>query len=193
MKILAVDDGGFKSQDRDAKQPVAILSLVTGDKFEIVDLKIGNVTIDGLDATSQILCDHSQIEISVDIVLLPSITLAGFNIVNIEQLSREMGVPIIVANPQRPHELAIRKALILHFKDWKERLASIQRSGSPVPIELTKGRSIYVQWAGASLSHISRVVRDTTIFGNRPEPLRAARLLVHGLTTPLTEPSSPIQ
>ena len=64
---------------------------------------------------------------------------------------------------------------------------SLRRDGSPGPAPPTGIRTpaprLWTQRAGLSLDEARRIVADTTLHGNIPEPLRLAHLIAGGITT----------
>jgi hypothetical protein len=60
-----------------------------------------------------------------------------------------------------------------------------ERPAHPSPSGLRAGSPprLWVQRAGLTLDEARRIVADTTLHGNIPEPLRLAHLIAGGITT----------
>jgi endonuclease V-like protein UPF0215 family len=114
-------------------------------------------------------------------IMLASIAYAGFNLMDPVAISTRLQVPVIILNPKKPDALAVESALRRHFDDWQKRLTIIRRAGSSHQLEIGAGGRVYLYAYGLTVEKAERLVKGLTVFGNRPEPLRVARLLAHGL------------
>ncbi len=177
MNVMAVDEGGFYS---DTSQDHALLLAVTMDEsFEIRDLQVDMIKIDGLDATEKIKQIVCQSRFKPAAMFLPSACLAGFNIVAVKNLGKIL--PVIVVNPYVPNMRAVEAALRKHFQDSEERVMMLRQAGRPKKYRL-HGGSCVVYYAGSVAKEAGHVLRSFTRVGVTPEPLRVARLIARGLT-----------
>jgi len=115
---------------------------------------------------------RSPFERHVQAVVLNGIAVAGFNVVDIHQLYRESGLPILVVARRIPDLGAIRSALLTRVPGGKQKWSLIERAGPMEPLE-----GVLVQRAGLELARAARFLRDTRVHGVLPEPLRVAHLI----------------
>jgi len=174
-RTLAVEDGPFSKKDSHC----LLLGVVTTDN-SIEKILLDRIHVDGTDATSKVISLAHRAG-SVDLILLPSISLGGFNIVDPEGVHQATKLPILVTNPVKPDLRAVRKALRTHFADWKKRVTVFDRMGSPKALRITRREVIYFYCVGFPLSAAVASLRNAVRFGKRPEPLRIARIIARAL------------
>jgi len=177
IRILAIDDSALLNEK----------VMIVGAVFRGGDWMDGvlrsDITKDGLDATDMIckMIRKSRHYGQIRAIMLDGITYGGFNVVDIEKLYRETGIPVIVIMRSYPDFKKIRSAL-KYFQDGEERWAIIERAGKIEKIAGEKERSpIYIQKAGIGLESAEKIIRLTSIRSNIPEPLRVAHLIATGI------------
>jgi endonuclease V-like protein UPF0215 family len=69
----------------------------------------------------------------------------------------------------------IRSALKKHFPDWNERMDVIGRH-KLIPIS-TSHKPIYTSVEGMDVEEAAKLIRECTVRGNIPEPIRIAHLI----------------
>ena len=81
--------------------------------------------------------------------------------------------------------LAIKRALIKHFKDWKVRWQIFEKIGPVYHFKpLINEPPIYLEVLGARIGWAEKMVRAYSFSCRVPEPVRVARIIARGLTTP---------
>ncbi len=175
LRVLALDDGSFKPRQKGNALLVGVVSRLDCLIEGIVSTK---VKVDGLDSTKKIvaLLQKSKFKSQINFVLLDGLNFAGFNIVDLPFLSKELGVPVIAVLRKKPRMDKIREALSC-FKDGKKRLALIEKAG-PV---MESGK-IFFQASGTDAKTVKTVLSKITKCGNLPEPLRLAHLIASGIS-----------
>ncbi|HEX9907075.1 MAG TPA: DUF99 family protein, partial [Thermoplasmata archaeon] len=109
VRILGIDDSPFKFKDERA--------LVVGALVRVPNYLEGvlttDVRVDGDDATARIIdmVSGSRYSDQVKAVMLDGIAVAGFNVIDIEKLSRSLKVPVITVTRDRPDLEKMRSAL----------------------------------------------------------------------------------
>lgn len=183
IRILGVDDGFFVPH-----QPgkCTIIGVVFRGGYWLEGIMRTQVEVDGLDATDKIseMIARSQHRKQLRVVMLDGITFAGFNVVDVSELSEMVGLPVIAITRERPNLEDIRTALEnLPFTErrWK---AIADREQLLEVIGHRKSR-IFMQTAGLELNTAREIVIKTSTRSNIPEPLRVAHLIASGLTVPL--------
>lgn len=175
IRILGIDDSALLS-----KRVMIVGAVFRGGDW-IDGVLRSEITKDGLDATC-VICNmikKSKHYGQIRAVILDGITYGGFNVVDIQMLYRETGIPVIVIMRSYPDFEKIKSAL-KYFPDGEERWMIIKRAGE---IEEVPGKknSIYIQRAGIGLETVKKIIRLTSIRSNIPEPLRVAHLIATGI------------
>jgi len=173
VRILGIDDSPFRFKDEKA--------LVVGALVRLPNYLEGvmrtEVTVDGSDSTDMLLemVSRSRYKDQVKAVMLDGIALAGFNVVDVEKLHSELGVPVITITRDRPDLGKMKDALKKHFPDWGSRYSMITK------MELremeTEQKPIYATATGIDWGEAAKLVEQSTVRGVVPEPLRVAHLI----------------
>jgi endonuclease V-like protein UPF0215 family len=188
FRVLGVDDGPFSFADA----TVPVVGVVARMGYVDAVLKT-EVRVDGNDATGAIasMVGGSGYTGKLEAVMLNGAAVGGFNVVDIGELNRRTGVPVITVTRDRPDMAAIRKALEMlgrtpkygrkPIPDWKERLALLERTRL---VEVRTGtKPIYIGFAGLEEPEAKGVVTASTVRGSIPEPVRLAHLIARALVT----------
>jgi endonuclease V-like protein UPF0215 family len=175
---MAVDDGPFRFED----QAALLVGLVVRGKGYLEAVNTSSVSVDRLDATEAVADmvmgsrQHSQLKA----ILLDGLTLAGFNVVDIEALHTSTGVPVVTVVAKVPDMVAIRQALEDRFPDWEERYRLISEPETH-SVVLADGGKLTCHVAGMDPGEARELLRVTTLRGHLPEALRMADLVASGL------------
>jgi len=123
IRVLGIDDGSFVPQTSGSVDIVGVVYR-GGNWFE--GLIRSKVTIDGFDAIEKIasMIKNSPFYGELRIAFLDGISFAGFNVVNINQLSRMLDMPVISIVRDKPDLEKIKRALH-HLPDFLERWNAI--------------------------------------------------------------------
>jgi len=182
LKVLAVEDGSFSKADR-----CCLLVGVVATCNTIERVMLDWIHIDGTDGTEKVVSLVRRSE-GVDVVMLPSVSLGGFNVTNPYKLHKQLKLPIVIANPERPRLRAVRDALRQHFPDWRRRVVVFDLMGSPAVLQLGREEVLYFYSVGLPVKRARTILRSLTVFGKKPEPLRVARIVARALS-----PTSPLK
>ena len=172
--IIGFDDAPFARNDIN---PVSVVGAVyAGLRFDGV--LIGRIRRDGNDATRTLsdLVSESKFSEHAQLIMLQGIAMAGFNVVDVERLHDQLGLPILVVARRQPNMVAIRKALTTQLAGGKEKWALIERLG---PMEAVL--NVFVQRVGLSLDEAADVVTRFAVHSHIPEPIRTAHLIAGAL------------
>jgi len=182
IRVLAVEDGGFPIEAFSYKKRniKAFFVGVLVEDFRVRDVYIFRILVDGRDATEKLMEMLKICGSMVDIIMLPSIAYAGFNLVNPLVIWEKFKIPIVVVNPKKPNLEAIKNALQLHFKDWEERFKIFCKVGQPSPINVNN-KTLYVYMFGLNPEKAGEIIKKLIVFGKKPEPLRIAKKIAQGL------------
>jgi len=173
--VIGFDDAPFETAHRG---DVRLFGAVCA-RTRLDGVVSGVVRRDGANATERMieLVQHSQFKDCVRAVLLQGIAVAGFNVVDVELLAAELGVPVVVVARRKPR-LALIRAAVFHTRGAERKWRLIERAGAMEPLA-----NVWVQRVAISSEETRALLKATTLHGNLPEPLRLAHLIAGGATT----------
>ena len=182
IRILGVDDGFFIPH-----QPgkCTIIGVVFRGGSWLEGIMHTQVEVDGLDATDKVseMIARSQHRGQLRVVMLDGVTFAGFNVVDVSELSETVGLPVIAVTRERPNLKEIRTALEnLSFTEKRWKVIADQEQFFEVTGR--KKSRVFMQTAGIEPNTAREIVIKTSTRSNIPEPLRVAHLIASGLTAP---------
>lgn len=177
IRILGIDDSPFKFGDK----KTTVIGVVMRIPSYIEAVLKTEVDVDGDDACDKLaeMINSSRYKEQLKLVMLDGVALGGFNIVDIEELYKKIGLPIVTITREEPNFEAMEKALKEHFEDWQGRLDIIKK-GELVVVE-TKHKPIYVKFVGIDLEEVKTIVELSTVRGALPEAIRVAHLIASGV------------
>jgi uncharacterized protein len=172
--VIGFDDAPFE-RSVPAGQVALVGTVCSGTRLDIVVR--GHVERDGDDATSvmaQLVKEKTLVHVRA--VLMKGITVAGFNVIDINALCQELGMPVLVVMRKLPKLEKFFDAMDLlagaaHKRQLIEKAGPIERCGK-----------LWVQCAGLSLVEAQDLLVRTTLHGAIPEPLRLAHIIAGGTT-----------
>jgi len=177
--IAGLEDGAF-TQETPATLLVAVLMK---DGVWIEDVKIKEIVVDGLDATEKAL--QMLEKWNFQVVMLAGVSFAGFNLIDPMKIIEKFGKPIIIVARSKPDNVAVKRALMEHFKDWKVRWQIFKKLGPVYQFKpLRKEPPIYFEVLGAQPEWAEKIIEACTFLCRVPEPVRVARIIARGLTAP---------
>ena len=179
ISVVGVDDGAFVPHNRRAQSTVLVAVLFTN--LTVGAIRVGRITVDGLDATSVLISMLRGLQF--DVVLLSGVSFGGFNLISLSRLNTELGKPVIAISGKRPENELVRKALKAHFKDWKERMRIVRASGRIYSVKpLGEEPTLFFEVKGAKPDFARHIIRSYAKISRLPEPVRAAGILAKGLS-----------
>jgi len=179
IRVLGVDDGKFTPH---TKGEVLIVGVVFRAGNSIDGVMHTHIEIDGLDATEKIaaMINASPHRHQLRVIMLNGITFAGFNLVDIQKLNKETGLPVIALTHEKPDLEAINDAL-KHLPDTERRWQIVQNAGE-IHAVTNRDAKLYMGLAGVSMADALTLLDLTSTRGSYPEPLRVAHLIASGIT-----------
>jgi endonuclease V-like protein UPF0215 family len=137
---------------------------------------------DGLDATGRLveMVKESKHYGQVRVVMLNGVTMGGFNVVDMEALYEDTGIPVISVMRKPPDMASIRSALE-HLSDPEYRYGLILKAGKAVEVSTKRGEPIYVQCKGIDAEPAASIVLSSATHSRIPEPVRVAHLIATGI------------
>ncbi len=180
LRILGVDDGGFAPKSAGETD---VVGVVFRGGYWLDGVMKTKLTVDGLDATDRIaqMVRESPHYNQIRVIMLNSITLAGFNVVDMKKLFALTNLPIIVVAGGEPNLDGVKEAS-RNLPNWESRWEAVQNAGEITRVEIRGGMgTVYLQTLGISKKDADLIVARSSTLGSLPEPLRVARIIASGL------------
>ncbi len=175
IRILGIDDSPFK---KFTKGNTLIIGTIFRGGTLIDGILTTKVAIDGNNSTKKLIemINHSKFKSQLRCILLNGIALAGFNVIDIKELSKKTKIPVIVVIRKYPNFKKIEETLRHIRKHYKYKL--IQKAG-----KVEKVGNIYIQMKGITLERAKHILKLTCTRSLIPEPIRVAHLIAGGVAT----------
>ena len=181
IRVLGIDDGGFVPR---TKGTVDVVGVVYRGGYWFEGVMRAEITIDGLDATEKIaaMVESSPYYRELRIVVLDGVTFAGFNVVDINKLSRRVDLPVISVARKKPDLEEIRSAL-KNLQEFEIRWRAMENAGKIFEVETRKGENpVHMHIAGILREDAEKIMNKTSTRSLIPEALRVAHIIASGLT-----------
>jgi endonuclease V-like protein UPF0215 family len=181
IRILGIDDGVFMPH---SKELVDVIGVVYRGGYWLDGFMHTQVQVDGIDATEKLaeMITKSPHYPQLRVIMLNGVTLAGFNVVDIEKLYRRVKLPIVAVIRDKPDFDDIKKAL-QNLPNSQERWSAIEKAGKILKVCTREGEEpVYVHVVGISEEDATGILRSTSTRSNIPEALRVAHIIASGLT-----------
>lgn len=121
IRVLGFDDGTFSFSSKLKHEKTILIGVVMKGSLEVVGVLSRWITVDGRDVTDAMINSVNSSRFKdLRVILLKGITYAGFNVVDLERLHNETGLPVVVVVRKKPDILAMEDALRKHFRDAEE-------------------------------------------------------------------------
>jgi len=175
IRVLGIDDAPFQ-REQDEKVNISAI-LCANTRFE--GMLWAQVQQDGLDATDVLINTilKSKFHSQLHLVLIDGLAVAGFNLIDLPRLAKELQLPCVSIMRKLPNMSAIKKAL-QHLPHYEQRIALIEKAG-----EIHTALPFYFQVQGESAEVIAHLLPQLTDQGHVPEALRLAHLIGSAVMT----------
>jgi len=180
IRVLGIDDGVFTPH---SKELVDVVGVIYRGGYWLDGFMHTKVRVDGLDATEKLakMITSSPHYAQLRVIMLNGVTLAGFNVVDIEELYQRVKLPVIAVTRDKPDFEDIKEAL-QKLPQSEERWRAIKKAGKIIKVRTRNGEEpIYVHVAGVSEEDARRILKSTSTRSNVPEALRVAHIIASGL------------
>lgn len=180
IRVLGIDDGVFTPH---TKGVVNVIGIVFRGGYWLDGVMRTQVEIDGMDATEKIasMIVESPHYDQLRVIMLNGVTMAGFNVVDIEGLYEKLKLPVIAVTRDKPNFSDIKKAL-QNLPQSQKRWKAIEKAGKLIKVYTRSGEEpIYAHVVGVSEEDAERILKNTSTRSNIPEALRVAHLVASGL------------
>jgi hypothetical protein len=176
--VLGIDDGPF---DKFASPPIptSIVGVMMEGPDLVEAIAITSFPIDG-DGVTEFLADWIlglRFRPALHGILLGGITIAGLCIVDVHELARRVGLPVMVVNRRQPTDGALCAAL--ERAGFPDRVALVARAPQPVDV----GGGLFAATAGAEPDRAAELLAASRGKSDLPEPLRLAHMIARAVAT----------
>jgi len=173
-QLVGIDDGAFERSEKFA--PVAAVIVTLPDRLEAA--RTGRVRVDGTDGTRRIVGLVRSLGPldGVRAILLDGAVVGGFNVVDLDEVHRALGLPVVAVTRRPPEFARIRAALSKWFPRTAEQRWALLRAHRLFPVP-TSGKPIRAAAVGCSRPDAIRLVQRSSVRGYWPEPLRLAHVV----------------
>lgn len=172
-RVIGWDDSPHTRAD--GRVPVVGVHMRAGAHVE--GLLLTDVERDGGDATNRLArCVIDSGLRGVKAMLLDGASFGGFNVVDLDGLAQETGIPCIAFTKGVPDRAAMQAAL-RNVPDPEAKWALLQQRRLITRPTAGGGTPISVSFAGIGEQDAFALLAATTVRGLTPEPLRLAHMI----------------
>ena len=178
VRYLGIDDSPFTFDD----VVVRVVGVVTRGASYVEGVLSGQVTIDGDEATTSLadLVGQSRFRPMLRAIFLNGVTMGGFNIVDLDELHRVTGIPVVSVVRDEPDYDKSSAALRKHFSDAEARIMLLSRQ-RPTPVQ-NGDFKVWCVARGIDPVELPRLLARATVRGAIPEPVRLAHVIASGIS-----------
>lgn len=179
LRVLGIDDSAFSFSEKD----VVVVGAVVRMPNYLEGVLKTTAEVDGTDATDRLqeMIGKSRYAENLAAILIDGIAVGGFNVIDIEALHENLGIPVATITRDDPDLKSMETALKAKFPDWKSRYDLIVRR--ELHMLETEHKPVYVQVVGEELGNIAEIISKSTVLGALPEPIRIAHLIATAIKT----------
>ncbi|MBU5575049.1 MAG: DUF99 family protein [Candidatus Aenigmatarchaeota archaeon] len=184
IRILAIDDGPFEFKRKG--KDILIGVIFRGGEFIDGVLK-EEIEIDGNDAEEKIIkmTNETKHKGQLRVLMLDGITFAGFNIVNIKNISEKTKLPVIVINRKKPNFDYFLKALA-KINKYEKGMECVKAAGDVYltkvkPLKDKRYGKVFYQFYGCTNDIAEKIIKLSSTRAFIPEPVRVAHLIATGI------------
>ena len=173
IRVIGIDDSPF-NKFKDSK--VLVVGVVMRGGLFVDGILSAKVAVDGSDSTKKIIemINKCKFKPQLQCIFLDGIAVAGFNVIDVQELSKKTNLPVIIIIRKRPDIENIKKTLIKIKKQQKIKL--IEKAGNIFQVD-----DIFVQLTGIDLEHAEKILKVVCTRSLIPEPIRLAHLIAQGV------------
>lgn len=177
---IGIDDGPFLPRHLGGRKAPLVVVRLTGPR--LFKVRTGWITVDGTDGTEQALRLLRPVCSAGCPILLAGVTFGGFNMIDPRRLQRVFRTPTIIVVGSKPDNRAVKRALVHHFPDWRERWRLVRSLGPLRRVRTVNAENpIFYESFGCESSVARSILRSWALVSRVPEPLRVAGLVARGL------------
>ncbi len=179
IRVLGVDDAPFE-KFKDEK--TALIGAVFRGGSYIEGVLKEEILVDGDDSTEKIISmvEKTRHKGHLRVIMRSGITFGGLNIADVKRIYESTKLPVLVVTRKLP-DLSRMKNAIKKVENSDEKIRRLLAAGGLFEVD-RGGKKIVIQKIGVSLEDAKSIVKQSTVRGLIPEPIRAAHLIASGIT-----------
>jgi uncharacterized protein len=173
IRVLGIAESFGPGDDRSVLAGVVIRRDLVIDGFAL-----GSTTVGGDDATKAVVSLFRALRRrDVNLVMISGCIISKYNILDVDRVGREIALPVICLTYRETS--GIEEAISRRFsaKEAALKLDSYKKLGLREKLKLGNGYSVYARLSGISAPEAEAIVREFTLQGSQPEPVRVAGLM----------------
>lgn len=181
MLVAACDDGKVYKLSKG----YTVVACTCYDGTRPLGVELGLLRVDGLEATG--IVAHLSIaacKSRPNVVLLDSITIAGFNLVSPPGLAKLTGAPVLVVYLYKPSYERLAPAAARAPGPFSIRNRVLPIVDKAVRVDTPKGPLYLLAW-GVPLRVAKSIAVSLQVHARTPEPLRVAHMIASSATDAL--------
>lgn len=175
LRFLGVDDSPFTRED---KEVLVVCTLFRGNKSIDGVLSFSAVR-DGFDGSEKLIKAVKSSRYFLNAVFIDGVSFGGFNVLDLQKISRELRLPVISIVRRKPDLKALRNAL-MHVPDFRKHWILVKKLPEVNVLELPVGRAYY-QCVGITPEKAGVLIKVAILRGKFPECVRIAHLIGAGI------------
>lgn len=179
IRVIGWDDAPFSFGDRET----LLIGIITRGGSWVDGALAAKIEVDGLDSTEKIAkaINESGHREQLRVIMLNGITFGGFNIVDLPELNKLTGMPVIAVVRKKPDIKSMHKALG-RLQDKTKRIRLIKKAGKVESVEIKRRtfKELYYQRAGIGKHEAQELLKLTCTRSLTPEPVRVAHIICSG-------------
>lgn len=178
--MLGVDDSPFEFRK---SKKTWLIGVVFRGNLWMEGVMVDAIEVDGMDATDAIrrMIVNPKFSSQIRVVFLDGITFGGFNLVDVDELHRRTGVPVVSIAERMPNIERIKRSMRA-LPNFERRSEIVLRLDQPLKVKLREtDKPLYVQSRGIAGDELVRVLESSRKAGTVPEALRTARMMASAL------------
>jgi len=178
IRILGIDDSPF---DKSKKSKVLVIGTIFRGGTLLDGVISTQIIVDGADSTNKLIkmINSTRHRSQLQIIMIDGIAFGGFNIVDIQKLSKETKLPVITVMRNLPNMEKMKKAL-RNVANPERKLELIKKAGTIYSGKTNKG-DIHFQCVNITPEKVREILTLSCTSSNIPEPIRTAHLIASGI------------
>jgi endonuclease V-like protein UPF0215 family len=154
-----------------------LAGVVMRRDFVIDDFVLGKTTLEGDDATDEIIRMYTKLDRpDISYLLISGVIISMYNIVDPKKIAKETQLPVIAVTYEDSKGLT--DAIKYHFPaDYEKKLEQYAGLEKRQKIKLHTSKEVYIRNEGCTVLEAKKLLNGLTLQGHIPEPLRVAQLL----------------
>jgi len=168
-RFLGIDDASFEHCDEET----SIIGVVYRGVDFIEDIVSNRILIDSDDAVERVVEVHNMCgnPSQISAVLTDGISVAGFNIIDVNEVSERIGKPVVAVTSNKPDREGFRRAM-KNSDNYDERFEELSE---PRSLKLQEGTCYYQSSCGSE--EAEKIIKSSILHGLTPEPIRVAHMI----------------